>query len=341
MKTIESPPPPETTPGLPPTPDWRGLLATVIMGALYVPLLLRVPLLGHDWMAGLTVGLYPPWILPILSPLKLLSPRLGAVIIQGFTLSSLTVLTYHYARHTFPEKRWSPLGAVALVLLSPLPWMICWAGQIEMMVLVGLMTLPFGIPLLFAKPHIGLLAVIGRRRDILIMVGVILISFLIWGLWPLETLDRAVNDSAGVDITLGWSDTHPVIGLIGLVLLLFTTRDPLRLMATGMLISPYVAPYHFYMLLPALGRTGGYKRLILWAISFMPLVAMGTYSLPVKLLTLGFAVLVWLLMAPTLKPREVIADPDIILNRLITTAREIWTWLRKHLSKRQEAESSD
>lgn len=337
-------PPPEVNPELPPTPDWGVLLATLVAGGIYAALLYRAPFLGHDWYHfswGVFDIQYPPWMSLLWKPLAVLPPRLGLAIVNGLTVSAVTMLSYRYARHTFPNSRQPAILAALFAIVNPMPWMLLWLGQIEMFVLIGLMILPVGIPFLFAKPHMAPWVVVGSRRDIIWTVIILLLSLVIWPGWPRDLLELSLEVRMIHPMAMGWLSTHPLMGVLGAVMLLFTTRDPLRLMAAGAFISPFFMPYHYYMLLPALGRTRGYRQMALWITSLFTIFVAGFYTITFKFLAMTFPILVWLLLAPTLKPREILADPDIIINRMFATVRETIGWLRDRLPGRQEAKSSE
>jgi hypothetical protein len=318
---------------LPPTPDWLALITILVGGGICALLVYNAPLLGHDWMVGFVRQTfdyqYPPWVTLILRPLTSLPPRIGLAVMNGLTLSSVAVLSYRYARHTFPASYAPAILALLFALFNSIPWMILWLGQIEVMVLLGLAILPVGIPLLFAKPHLGLWAGLGSRRDFVWMMIMLVISLVMWGIWPVSLLSQTLGYRVPHPTSMGWSTLHPVIGVMGLVLLLFTTRDPLRLMAAGSFVSPFLMPYHYYILLPALGRTRGYRQLALWLASQWMIVVAGMPIIPIKMVALVFPLLVWATLAPTLRPRAMLADPDLFLNRIRATVRQARLWLAR------------
>jgi hypothetical protein len=315
---------------LPSEPDWWALLATLVGGGVCALLVYRAPFLGHDWMVAFASEVvdaqYPPWVTLLLRPLTSLPPRTGLAIVNGLTLSSVSVLAYRYGRHTFPETRAPAILALIFALLNPIPWMLLWLGQIEAMVTVGLTVLPIGIPLLFAKPHMGPWAALGSRRDLLCMILLLVISLGIWGLWPRSVLAHVYTHRIPHPTSIGWRTIHPILGLIGVVLLLATPRDPLRLIAAGTLISPFVMPYHYYILLPALGRTRGYRQLALWLISWTTIAAVGIQTVAVKAIAATFPGLVWVLLARELRPSALLANPDILVNRIRSTFGTVQGW---------------
>ncbi len=318
----------------PTDPDWRVLVAIAAGTALCAVLVYPAPLVGHDWMVYFAPEAvwshYPPWVTPILHPLAILPPRVGLAIMNGLTLAAVAILSYHYGRRSFPETRSTAILGLIFALVNPLPWMLLWLGQIDVMVMIGTASLPFGIPLLFAKPNIGPWAALGSRRSILWMVALMIISVLIWPDWLPNLFTHVFEGRIPHPIAMGWSTTHPLVGVLGVFLLMVTNRDPLRLMVAGTLISPYMMPYHYYLLLPALGRARGYAQLGIWLASWLMLGVIGFMAwLPIKFIALIFPLLIWLLLSPSPKPRAILADPNILLNRLLNSLRKIERWLRR------------
>ncbi|OGO27990.1 MAG: hypothetical protein A2W33_07725 [Chloroflexi bacterium RBG_16_52_11] len=100
-------------------------------------------------------------------------------LIVAITLWSLVFRTYKYHK--------SPL-AVALVILSlPTLWVI-FMGNLDGLVLAGLILLPWGVPLVLMKPQLSAFALLAEKSH-LIAGGVwLLISFIGWGFWPINLL---------------------------------------------------------------------------------------------------------------------------------------------------------
>ncbi len=60
---------------------------------------------------------------------------------------------------------------------------------------------------------------------------------------------------------------------IALPLLWFSRGDEDLLMAAGSFATPHLFPYHFYYLMPALGRMNKLWMWLCWAISWTPLIS--------------------------------------------------------------------
>lgn len=72
---------------------------------------------------------------------------------------------------------------------------------------------------------------------------------------------------------VGWQVTGWLPPLIGLVFLLRTNRtDTFQSIAAGSLLYPFILPYHFIVLLPAMGRLRGLRLFIAWLAAWVMLV---------------------------------------------------------------------
>lgn len=235
----------------------NGLAILLIFGGLYgighfVPE-------GFDWKEFFSRGRFPqfwmPWTKPIVSLLNL--PAVFALTVIGIGLRS-----YRY--------RASP-WAIALGLLSlPTLWLI-YLGTLDGLALIGLLILPWGAPLVLIKPQVAGFALLAKRNAIIIAIIWVLISFIIWGFWPLnmgELFQPDWKEEWPQDITLfPW-------GLIIAIPLMWLSRgDEDLLMAAGSFATPHLFPYHFVVLMPALARMRWQWMLITWLISFTPLLS--------------------------------------------------------------------
>jgi hypothetical protein len=88
-------------------------------------------------------------------------------------------------------------------------------------------------------------------------------------------------------------------------------------------------PYHYFVLLPAIGRVSGWRQFVLWMTSLLMLAVVAFSTPEMKLLAQLFPLLVWGLLTPSLRPKDMLADPDTLLNRGLKLAREITQMRRK------------
>jgi hypothetical protein len=250
-----------------------GLLAIGTGVLALLPIFMNAPLLGWDWFYGyirnLPSEIYTPWIDWVLWPVRALPWRTGLAVTNGVTVMVVAVLTLLEGRTT-----WKYLGVI-LALANPPIWFILWDGQADAWGLVGLLAMPIGLPLVLMKPTMIAFVVLARKRWVLLSVGFGLLTILIWGWWPgklLSTLDQRVGHPS----PMGWMIQGIYLLVIGLVLLLFTDRqDPYQYLAAGAFLYPFVMPYHFIALLPALGRLTNLRQLALWLLSWTLLLEVG------------------------------------------------------------------
>ncbi len=226
------------------------MLVLIVLGSFYLPL-------GIDWRdtyrpatLALLSGKSPysvdiffsaPWSLIPFIPLALLPVNIGRAILLLIGMGSFAFTAYKLGA--------KPLALIAF-LLSP-PVIHCLLNSnIEWLPLLGLIMPPqIGLFFIAIKPQIGIgvglfwLIEAWRKKGIREVVRVfwpitltLLISFLIFGLWPLRfrdtlTLTRAYNASL-------WPSSIP----IGLTLLVASirTRNFRYAIASSPCLSPYV-----------------------------------------------------------------------------------------------------
>jgi len=275
-------------------------LSVVAGGVILTPLIMRLSLLGWDWQvcfeardsilapAGNCYDQYPPWTYWILRPWTMLPWRVGLAFQLGMLLMTVAVSTiqgaYRYVEAAF------------LALLTPPVWMLMWLGQIDGLAMWGLMFFPLGILWALTKPNITVWAILARRQWVVWAALLGIASVLIWGWWP-DRLWIARGMCYSHPAVMGWRNLGWPVLALGLLLFPFSGRDPLRLMASGALLMPLLLPYHFIMLLPAIGKVRGWRRWLLW------LLAWTTAAVPAiggvaKYIALSFPVAVWIMVSP-------------------------------------------
>ena len=214
---------------------------------------------GFDWQNFFSIGIYPsiwmPWTKPIVALFNF--PAVFALTILSIGIRCLSY-------------RASPVALALAILSLPTLWVI-FIGNLDGFALAGLALLPWGAPLVLIKPQIAAFALLAKRSSLVVAVIWLLLSFLIWGFWPLTW--RVMFTSAWKvewvqDIAL-----FPWGLLIALPLLWLSRGDEDLLMAAGSLCTPHLFPYHFIVLMPALARMRWPWMLATWAISFTPLLA--------------------------------------------------------------------
>lgn len=225
--------------------DWKASLVCVIGSILLWPLVNTLPVLGWDWYIYFTPrvfeGVYPPWTAQVLAPFLALPWRQGFGLVASFTLVTLAVAA---AREARGNTLFSRLQASFFALFNPIVFMILWEGNIDGIGLFGLITLPAGVVFLLLKPTIAGWGVLARKQWTIWAIGLVLLSFLVWGIWPISRIG-AFDNPYKHPMAMGWYNLGWPIALIGIGLLINTNADPFRLMAAGSLVVSYTMPYHY------------------------------------------------------------------------------------------------
>jgi hypothetical protein len=215
---------------------------------------------GFDWVCCFSTGyladFFMPWMLPIV---RLFNPQ----SIFAVTILALVVRMWRYQAQSW---------RMVLALISlPTLWLL-FLGNIDGLVMVGLLLLPvLGVPLVLIKPQVASFALLSNRRTLAATLVWVALSIVLWGPWPLSLLhvgNAQWRTDWPQDITL-----YPWGALLALPLLWLSRGDEDMLMAAGSLVTPHLFPYHFYILMPALGRMRARWAILSWAISFTPLLA--------------------------------------------------------------------
>lgn len=172
----------------------RGLLLALAGAALYLAVY-QLPAFW-DWSkhfypaaAAWDYQLYnPPWLLAILKPFTILP-----VHAAGALWVTLSLLVICYACHKLGADR---LGMV-LALTTPATWFLITLGQLEALLLLGLVIerRPWDVLLLAIKPQVIGTAILFRLRDydrraVGYLAAFLLVSLVVWPGWPAEMLAR-------------------------------------------------------------------------------------------------------------------------------------------------------
>ena len=257
------------------------LLAMVLFGGIVLtPLIKTLPLLGWDWYYYFTAhnpelnlylpsSVYPPYTRLFIDLLTWLDWRSSYALMGSLTLVTLAMATWQAGG------RWV---SIFLALFNPPVIMLLWVGHPDGLALLGVIT--GFLPLALIKPQITIWAALINRKWFFGSAAFLLLSNIVWPLWPL----RLVQFAGGIithrevlfanEATIGWAVMGWPIAALGVALLLGAGPDPLRLMAAGSLISPYLMPYHLAILSPAIGAAKTWRKALIWVCSI--LVWLGT-----------------------------------------------------------------
>ena len=237
----------------------NGALAAALFTVLYI-VGCFVPE-GFDWNHFFRFGRFPGFWLPWSKPLV---GWMNFPTVFALSMIGLLWRTRKYSR--------SPLPLVLTLFSFPFFW-ILHLGNYDCLVVLGLMLLPWGVPLALLKPHLTAFALLANRKWFLAGAIWFAVSLLIWGFWPLTQINTIITNPAWREEWIQDISLFPW-GLIAAVpLLWFSRRDEDLLMAAGSLATPHLFPYHFIVLMPALGRMRKRWMILTWIITWTPLAA--------------------------------------------------------------------
>jgi hypothetical protein len=215
--------------------------------------------IAFDWVhffgPRLVPDYYPPWTILVVN-------LLSWPLLVGLNFATLSLAAYQRSRHV--------VSLICVFFSLPVMWTI-FLGQIDGLVLLGTVGLPWLAPLALLKPQVSIWAFGARRSYLLGFAVVVLISFAIWGFWPSAMFD-IWEAHAGVkydnDISIGlW-------GLpVALVLLWLSRGDIDMLMLGGLFMTPYLLPYSLIVVAPAVARLPPRMAVIAFILSWTPFSA--------------------------------------------------------------------
>jgi len=250
-------------------------------------------MLGYDWHRLFYPGVldqYPPWMGFIFEPFRLISWRGSLALVNSISIIGVAVITACQTKKVI----WDGLHAALLALLTPPLWFLLWDGQIDGLVLISLLILPWSVPLALLRPQILGWVLLFRRRWAYSMVAWIGASFVFWGWWLDDSLRRS-GGSISHPTAMGWAVLGWPILLLGLLMLLQSKGEPWRILAASMVAAPYLQPYHMVLLLPSLGLISGWKRWLLWGWAWV-VGLVPAFMGVTRYLALGFPIAVWWLL---------------------------------------------
>jgi hypothetical protein len=214
---------------------------------------------GYDWRLYWSHGLFPPWFVPWTKPIVgiLNLPAIFALTIIGIALRSL-------------RNSSSPLPLALAVVSLPTLWVL-FLGDFTGLTLIGLLLLPWGVPLVLLKPQVAAFALLARGCWFFAAMAWLALSLVAWGMWPLKLTLLLSDQARGLypqDITL-----FPWGLLVAIPLMWLSRGDDDLLMAAGSLGTPHLFPYHFISLMPALARMRVSWMIATWLLAWTPLLA--------------------------------------------------------------------
>lgn len=214
--------------------------------------------IAYDWFNYFRVDripwFYPPWTHYVVRYLNL-------PILIGLTVAAVGLAVLKRSVHT--------MSALFAFLTLPLFWTL-FLGQLDGLVVLGLVGLPWFAPLVLIKPQVSLFAFLGRRSFLFAFGIVVGVSLLLWGPWLFELMPdwNVISNGFPNVISIGWWGLP-----LALPLLWWSRGDMDMLMAGGIFATPYLVPYNLLPLVPAISRLGPRSAAIASVLSWLPLSA--------------------------------------------------------------------
>ncbi len=234
-----------------------GVFGIIFYGVSY--LLPAGGFIGFDWVGWISQGgvpeFYPPW---------------GTAAIQMLSWPLLISLGMAGIGLAVIKRSAHPISAMMVFLSLPVFWTV-FLGQLEGLVVLGLLGLPWLTPLALLKPQVSIFAFAARRSYLFGFLVWIILSLLIWGMWPLRMFAR--NEYLGTgrfdqNIAIGWWGI-----LAALPMLWYSRGDMDMLMISGTLMTSHLIPYNMLPFVPAIARLRPLPALAACLLSWLPLSA--------------------------------------------------------------------
>jgi hypothetical protein len=214
---------------------------------------------GFDWKMYFSQGrihpIWTPWT-------KVIIGFINWPFVFAITLLSVGLRCFRYRR--------SPIPMFFAIVSLPTLWVL-FMGNLDGLVLLGLLVLPWGAPLVLMKPQLAAFALLASKKNFIAGAIWFVLSLFIWGFWPLNfflVFDQSWKVEWTQDIAL-----FPWGLVIALPLMWFSRKDEDLLMAAGSFATPHLFPYHFILLMPSLARMKWPWLISTWIITWTPLLA--------------------------------------------------------------------
>ena len=244
---------------------WLVLTAVFTAAACLLPC--ELPL-AFDWLhffenAHNIPAFYPPWT-------GFVCRFLTWPLLVGLTLSTYAVAVMKRAR--------SVASAIAAFATMPLWWCL-FLGQLDGLALLGVMGLPWLVPLALMKPQVACWAILARRKYIVVAVCFVLLSFAFWGFWPVKLLAYHVGRTGGLGHAgyIGLGLRGLLLAILALCLIPGWGTD--KLMLAGAFVTPALIPYQLLPLMPAIAGMPWWLAWIVAIATWSPVILSGDMDL--------------------------------------------------------------
>ena len=214
---------------------------------------------AFDWVRIFSHGYFPPFYPPWgeLTTRWLTWPLLFSV-----SMASIVLSIVKRSKHV--------VSSLAAFLALPAFWTI-FLGQLEGLVALGLLGLPWLVPLALLKPQVSVFALGAKRSYLVAGVLWLAISLAIWGFWPARMF--AVNSYFAEgryvqDIAIGAAGLF-----VALPMFWFSRGDMDMLMLSGAFVTLHLIPYNMLPFTFAIARLKPRPAVIACLLSWLPFSA--------------------------------------------------------------------
>ncbi len=179
----------------------------------------------HFWGIKRIPPYYPPWTYLVIQ------------LLNWHTLTAITLAAVSYASLL----RAKHIISTSLVFFTLPLWWTLYLGQLDGIAVLGLLGLPWLTPLALINPQLSFFAFAAKKTYLIGLLVFLLVTLMIWGLWPLQVLNVNLYHTEGKfeqDISIG------IYGIVIALPLLWLSRGDMdMMMLSGAFCTPHLIPY--------------------------------------------------------------------------------------------------
>jgi len=215
--------------------------------------------IAFDWVNVFSIGKFPPFYPPWDN---FLIHWLNWPLFFSLSIASIGMSILKRSNHL--------VSSIAALLALPVIWTL-FLGQLEGIISLGILGLPWLVPIVLLKPQVSIFALGAKRSYLVAGLLWLLISIVIWGLWPtrmLATNSYYAEGRYAQDISIG------IAGIIfAMPMFWFSRGDIDMLMISGAFMTLHLIPYNMLPFTFAIARLKPIPALIACLLSWLPFSA--------------------------------------------------------------------
>lgn len=215
--------------------------------------------IAFDWVNVFSRGRLPPFY-----------PPWGGLVIRFLTWQLLFSLSMAGIGLSIFVRSKHVISSIAALLALPVFWTI-FLGQLEGLVTLGLLGLPWLVPIALIKPQVSVFALGAKRSYLTAGILWVIISFAVWGFWPARMFAVNTYYAEGryvQDISIGLAGLF-----VALPMFWFSRGDMDMLMISGTFMTSHLIPYNMLPFTSAIARLKPIPALIACVLSWLPFSA--------------------------------------------------------------------